>query len=180
MASPRLCQHPFGEFFLFFSFPLTLDELVDANSNSLTSQGDRQQSNTDAIFRWLDGLIKINPGFRLGRIGPNFRDTIFLAHASVHDYILSQGFTDDFTQGRRVSSATSNTLLGKSCVHYLPHFADLVHPLNANSLPAAQVESQRHTGIETFPEEKQNRHNAGQTQRNRLVREGAQAESPGK
>ncbi|KAJ6550392.1 hypothetical protein DFH09DRAFT_1086659 [Mycena vulgaris] len=154
MASPRLCQHPFGEFFLFFFFP-PHSRRAGRRQSKFTYEPGRQQGNASATFQWLDGLIKINLGFRLGCIGPNFRNTIVLAHASVHDYILSQDFTDDFTQGRRVSSATSNTLLGKSCVHYRLHFADLVHPLNANTLPDAHVKSQRDTGSVRNPEREQ-------------------------
>ncbi|KAJ6546210.1 ankyrin repeat-containing domain protein [Mycena vulgaris] len=111
---------------IFSARPVTLDELADAVAFDFSDPTryiyipSRREGNTGAILRWLEGLVVVNQSSEL-----------ILAHASVHDYVLSKPFSHKFS--RDLSGPSSHTFIALTCMGYLMHFSN--HSLDDGTLP---------------------------------------------
>ncbi|KAJ7628731.1 ankyrin repeat-containing domain protein [Roridomyces roridus] len=105
---------------LFSARGISLDELADAaafdfsNSTRYNYKPSRRGGNERAILNWLDGLIVVNNFSRVQRVK--------LAHASVHDFLLSQHFVNKFNGD--LTDKLSHSFIAKSCLDYLLYLGD--------------------------------------------------------
>ncbi|KAJ6527962.1 hypothetical protein DFH09DRAFT_1413883 [Mycena vulgaris] len=82
----------------------------------------RRQSNSFAMVGWLNGLVSVNE-----RDGELF---LALGHSSVQQYLLDETIKKPFDCD--FSASSSHTVIARSCLGYLLHFAD--RPLNSANL----------------------------------------------
>ncbi|KAJ7227586.1 hypothetical protein B0H12DRAFT_1193209 [Mycena haematopus] len=74
-----------------------------------------REDHVNAITGWLEGLVTVHET-KWGA------ERLLLAHSSVHDYLMSLHFTDEF--GQNLATSHSHTFIARTCIGYLLHFAD--------------------------------------------------------
>jgi hypothetical protein len=117
---------------LFSVTKVTLKQLADAiafdysNGVQYTYMPDRQESNSDAICNWLEGLVDISPAFN---------PAVTLAHASVQDYLLNKHTVTKFSRDFSGESL-SHSFIARTCITYLLYFE--THPLEGGKYPLGE------------------------------------------
>ncbi|KAJ7770952.1 hypothetical protein DFH07DRAFT_914759 [Mycena maculata] len=112
---------------MFSAQRLNLDQLADAiafdfsNSEQYIYKPSRRERNASTIFDWLEGLVVKSTYYG--------DSVVALAHASVHDYLLSQEFTVKF--GHNLNEPLSHTFLSRTCITHLVYLCN--HPLELAS-----------------------------------------------
>jgi hypothetical protein len=100
--------------------PLSLEELADALAFDFSDPAEyiydpsRREDIASAIFSWLEGLAI--------RSTVDGKPAVTLAHASVHEYLISTHFTTKFR--RDLGDRLSHTAIARTCISYLLYLAD--------------------------------------------------------